>query len=93
MPPEIISALGPTIGVVVVVGSFLTYMLKARASQDKIEDHRIEELKLIGQACHTHHEEMITQVIGTMVRVTDALDRNSQVLGQSIEALRRLNGK
>ncbi len=93
MPPEGIDALGQTAPVVIVVSIFLGYMQKARSSQDKIEDRRIDELKRIGQACHTHHEEMMKQMSSALFLTTEALDRNARALGECVGALRRLNGK
>ncbi len=62
--PEIVSALGPSLAVVIVVVLFLGYLKKREDRLFAIFD-----------------------------RNTDALDNNSTVLGQTLEALRRINGK
>jgi len=70
------------VAVVTVVGMFLAHMKASAAARDKV-------FATITESCHSFQSELTNRHDEMSRRVGDALDRNTEQMGQSTQALNK----
>jgi len=89
---EVLTNLGSAAACVATVALFLTYLIRAKSSQDKLDTTRLETMKALGESCHVHQAMLMDRMKESLERSTHAIERNNEMMGRAVQALQDRGG-